>query len=107
MMGVGVVYDLEYVNVDDWCVSLNNLMWSFWYEILMIKIMTSIEWYCLWIWYGWKVLILLVVWMIDEMWIDVFWCVISLLNMMFFGWVREKPYFIRAERCFECIFDDF
>ena len=24
-----------------------------------------------------------------------------------FGWVREKPYFIRAERCFECIFDDF
>ena len=24
-----------------------------------------------------------------------------------FGWVREKPYFIRAERCFKCIFDDF
>ena len=37
MWCVSVVYDLEYVNVDDWCVSLNNLMWSFWYEILMIK----------------------------------------------------------------------
>ena len=24
-----------------------------------------------------------------------------------FGRVRFKPYFIRAERCFECIFDDF
>ena len=29
------------------------------------------------------------------------------IKYMVFGWVRLKPYFIRAERCFEGIFDDF
>ena len=63
--------------------------------------MTSIEWCCLWIWSGWKVLILLVIWMINEMWIDVFWCVISLLNMIFSVEFERMPYFQGVEGIFE------
>ena len=43
-----------------------------------------------------------------------FWFVNKLVLMCYFfikydvfGWVREKPYFIRAERYFEAIFNDF
>ena len=75
MLGMGVVWLFIYDMSITFDVSFDMS--------LMVKIMTSIEWCYLWIWYGWKVLILLVFWVIDEMWIDGFWCVISLLYMVF------------------------
>ena len=48
-----------------------NMIWVWIFDMSLIwnfdvKIMTSIEWYCLWIWCCAKVLILLVFWMIFD-----------------------------------------
>ena len=88
MLGMGVVWLFIYDMSITFDVSFDMS--------LMVKIMTSIEWCYLWIWYGWKVLILLVFWMI-------FWFVNKLVLMCYFfikydvlGRVRFKPYFIRV-----------
>ena len=72
----------------------------FWYEFdvdLMVKNMTSIEWCCLWVWCSWKVLILLVFWMIlildfgdllgEILWIECsFW--LSSIEALFYKGLR-------------------
>ena len=50
--------------------------------------------------------------MLDFCWVKWGWGGCSVLNNLYgffedFDQVRLKPYFIRAERCFEGIFDDF
>ena len=50
--------------------------------------------------------------MLDFCWVKCGWWECLVLNNVYgffedFGRVRLKPYFIRAERCFEGIFDDF
>ena len=71
----------------------------FWYEFdmnLMVKNMTSIELYCLRIWYSWKVLILLVFLVIDEMQIDVLLMCYFFIKYGIFCVVRENALFSRV-----------
>ena len=87
-------------------------MWIFWCEFdmnLMIKIMTSIKWCCLWILCYVKVLILLVFWVILRFY---FWWFVRgyfVVKYEIFGWVREKVDFSRVWGIFGgivVIFDD-
>lgn len=85
---------------------IDELVWIFDVSF-MIKNMTSIEWYCLWIWYGWKVLILLVFrvilrldfwWFVRWNFVDWVWFLVE------FDW---SLIFQGVEMIFESDFNDF